>query len=154
VNNSADQLRSVIDSIPTLAWSAASDGTAESFNQRWLDYTGLSTVAALGWGWKDAIHPDDLPRVLDAFQRARESGKPFEFECRLRRFDGEFRRFLMRGNAVRDEHGRLVRWYGTNTDLEDRARAEDALRLSADGLRLIVDTIPGLVAIMTAGGRG
>jgi PAS domain S-box-containing protein len=153
VNHSADQLRGFLDSIPTLAWSAASDGTAESFNQRWLDYTGLSAVAALGWGWKEAIHPDDLPRLLNAFQQARASGQPFEFEGRLRRFDGEFRRFLMRGNPIRDERGNVVKWYGTNTDLEDRARAEDALRLSAEGLRLTVDTIPGLIAIMTAGGE-
>jgi formate hydrogenlyase transcriptional activator len=153
LNPSAEQLRGFIDSIPTLAWSAASDGAAESFNQRWLDYTGLSASEGLGWGWKAAIHPDDLPRLLDAFQRARESGQPFEFEGRLRRFDGEFRRFLMRGDPVRDERGSVVTWYGTNTDLEDRARAEDALRLSAEGLRLIVDTIPGLVAIMTAGGE-
>jgi PAS domain S-box-containing protein len=137
---SGDQLRGFFDSIPTLGWSAASDGAAESFNQRWLDYTGLSASEGLGFGWKAAIHPDDLPRLLDAFQRAWESGQPFEVEGRLRRFDGEFRRFLMRRDPVRDERGRVVTWYGTNTDLEDRARAEDALRLSAEGLRLIVDT--------------
>jgi formate hydrogenlyase transcriptional activator len=153
VDHSADQLRDFINSIPTLAWAAATDGTAESFNQRWLDYTGLSVEEARGWGWKAAIHPNDLARLLDAFQRARELGQPFEFEGRLRRFDGEFRRFLMRGDPVRDESGCVLRWYGTNTDLEDRARAEDALRLSAEGLRLIVDTIPGLVAIMTARGE-
>jgi PAS domain S-box-containing protein len=115
LNPSAEQLRGFIDSIPTLAWSAASDGAAESFNQRWLDYTGLSASEGLGWGWKAAIHPDDLTRLLDAFQRARESGQPFEFEGRLRRFDGEFRRFLMprrpgpgrtgkRRHVVRHEH--------------------------------------------------
>jgi PAS domain S-box-containing protein len=153
VSHSADQLRDFIDSFPMPAWSAATDGTAESFNQRWLDYTGLSAEEARGWGWKAAIHPDDLARLLDAFQRARESGEPFEFEGRLRRFDGEFRRFLTRGDPVRDERGSVLRWYGTNTDLEDRARAEDALRLSAEGLRLIVDTIPGLVAIMSARGE-
>jgi formate hydrogenlyase transcriptional activator len=153
VNHPADQLRGFIDSIPTLAWSAASDGTAEAFNKRWRDYTGLSAAEALGWGWKIAIHPADLPRLLDLFQSARESGQPFDFEGRLRRFDGEFRRFLMRGNPIRDERGHVVKWYGTNTDLEDRARVEDALRLSAEGLRLIVDTIPGLIAIMTAGGE-
>ena len=153
MSHSADQLRDFIDSIPTLAWSAASDGTAESFNQRWLDYTGLSAPEAAGWGWKAAIHPDDLSRLLDAFHRARESGQPFECEARLRRLDGTFRRFLMRSNPVRDERGNVVKWYGTNTDLEDRALTEDALRLSAEGLRLIVDTIPGLVAIMTARGE-
>jgi PAS domain S-box-containing protein len=136
VSHSADQLRDFIDSIPTLAWSAASGGTAESFSQRWLDYTGLSALEAAGWGWRAAIHPDDLSRLLDAFHRARESGQPFEFEPRPRRFDGTFRRFLMRGNPVRDDQGSVVKWYGTYTDLEDRARAEDALRLSAEGLRL------------------
>ena len=152
MSDSADPLPGFLDSIPTLAWSAL-DGTAESFNQRWLDYTGLSTAGALGWGWKDAIHSDDLPRLLDAFQQARESERPFEFEGRLRRFDGEFRRFLIRGNPIRGERGNVVQWYGTNIDLEDRARVEDALRLSAESLRLTVDTIPGLIAIMTAAGE-
>ena len=141
------------DSVPTLVWSAASDGAAESFNQRWLDYTGFSASEGVGGGWKAAIHPDDLPRLLDTFQRARESCQPFAFEGRLRRFDGEFRRFLMRGEPVQDERGRVATWYGTNIDLEDHARAEDALRLSAEGLRLIVDTIPGLIAINTADGK-
>jgi formate hydrogenlyase transcriptional activator len=141
------------DSVPTVVWSAASDAAAESFNQRWLDYTGLSASHGLGGGWKAAIHPDDLPRLLDTFQRARESGKAFVFEGRLRRFDGEFRRFLMRGEPVQDERGCVVTWHGTNIDLEERARAEDALRLSAEGLRLIVDTIPGLIAINAAGGE-
>jgi len=80
---SADQLRSFADSVPTLAWSAV-DGAAESFNQRWLDYTGLSASEGSGAGWKAVIHPDDLPRLLDTFQRARESCEPFEFEGRLR----------------------------------------------------------------------
>ena len=150
---SADPLRSVADSFPTLIWSAASDGAAESFSQRWLDYTGLSVSEGVGAGWQAAIHRDDLPRLLDTFQRARESGQPFEFEGRLRRFDGEFRRFLIHGEPVQDERGCVVSWYGTNIDLDDRARAEDALRLSAESLRLIVDTIPGLIAINTADGK-
>jgi formate hydrogenlyase transcriptional activator len=149
----ADQLRGFSNSVPTLVWSAAADGAAESFNQRWLDYTGLTASEGLGGGWKAAIHPDDLPRLLHTFERARESCQPFEFDARLRRFDGTFRRFLMRGEPVRDERGRVVTWHGRNIDLEDRARAEDALRLSAEGLRLIVDTIPGLVAITAADGE-
>jgi PAS domain S-box-containing protein len=147
-----DPLRAFVDSIPTLAWSASSDGSADFFNRGWLDYTGLSEEDALGWGWKAAIHPDDLPRMLRAFEEAVDSGRAFEAEGRLRRFDGVFRRFLFRGCPFRDESGRVVGWYGTNTDLEERIRAEEAAHLNEQRFRLIVDTIPGLIAIMTAEG--
>ena len=71
-------IRLVVDTIPTLAWSARLDGSADFFNQRWLDYTGLSAEQALDWGWKVAIHPDDLPRILEAFREALNSVQPFE----------------------------------------------------------------------------
>jgi PAS domain S-box-containing protein len=83
-------IRLVVDTIPTLAWSAGADGSAQFLNQRWLDYTGLSAKQALGWGWQVAIHPDDLPRILETYREALNSAKPFEVEGRLRRFDGEF----------------------------------------------------------------
>ena len=150
---SPDPFRGFIDSIPSLAWSAKADGSAVFFNRRWLEYTGLSAPEASGFGWKAVVHAEDLPRVLGVFERARRSAEPFEVEGRLRRHDGAYRRFLLRGSPLLDERGVVERWFGTNTDLEERARAEDALRLSAEGLRLIVDTIPGLVAIMNAGGE-
>jgi PAS domain S-box-containing protein len=146
VSHSADQLRDFIDSIPTLAWSAVSDGSAESFNQRWLDYTGLSASEAAGWGWKAAIHSDDLSRVLDAFHRAREYGQPFEFEARLRRLEGTFRRFLMRGNPVRDARGNIVKWYGTNTDLEYFGRTLDEVKHWGTSDSVHPDDLPGVVA--------
>jgi PAS domain S-box-containing protein len=121
-------IRLVVDTIPTLAWSARPDGSAEFFNQRWLDYTGLSAKQALDSGWEVAIHPDDLPRILETFREALNSVKPFEVEGRFRRFDGEFRWFLFRGSPLRDRSGKVAKWYGTNTDLEERKRAEDALR--------------------------
>ena len=99
----AQDVHLVVDTIPTLAWSAHSDGSADFFNQCWLDYTGLSAEQALNWGWKIAIHPDDLARMLKSFQEAVDSGKPFEVEGRLRRSDGEFRWFLFRGNPLLDE---------------------------------------------------
>jgi len=123
-------IRLVVDTIPTLAWSAGPDGSAEFFNQRWLDYTGLCAKQALDWGWQAAIHPDDLPRMLETYREALNSGKPFEVEGRFRRFDGEFRWFLFRGSPLRDRSGKVAKWYGTNTDLEERKRAEDALRAS------------------------
>jgi len=127
-------IRLVVDTIPTLAWSAGPDGSADFFNQRWLDYTGLSAKQALGSGWEVAIHPDDLPRILETFREALNSVKPFEVEGRFRRFDGEFRWFLFRGGPLRDRSGKVAKWYGTNTDLEERKRAEDALRSSEASL--------------------
>jgi len=124
----AADARPVIDTIPTLAWVSRPDGSTEFFNQRWLDYTGLSAEQALDWGWKIAIHPDDLPRLLEIFQEALNVGQPFEAEGRLRRCDGEFRWFLFRANPLLDGSGKVQKWYGTNTDLEDRKQAEDRLR--------------------------
>src|ERR1700681_28993 len=146
-------IRLVVDTIPTLAWSAGPDGSADFFNQRWLDYTGLSAKQALGWGWEVAIHPDDLPRILETFREALNSVKPYEVEGRFRRFDGEFRWFLFRASPLCDESGKVVKWYGTNTDIEDRKRAEDALRSHEQNLRLLVDTIPGHIVTTTPTGE-
>jgi PAS domain S-box-containing protein len=130
-------IRLVVDTIPTLAWSAGPDGSADFFNQRWLDYTGLSAKQALGSGWEVAIHPDDLPRILETFREALNSVKPYEVEGRFRRFDGEFRWFLFRCSPLRDRSGKVAKWYGTNTDLEERKRAEDALRKSEERWRSV-----------------
>ena len=98
-------IRLVVDTIPTLAWSARPDGSADFFNQRWLDYTGLSAGPALDRGWKVAIHPDDLPGILETFREVLNSVKPYEVEDRFRRCDGEFRWFLFRGSPLRDRSG-------------------------------------------------
>jgi PAS domain S-box-containing protein len=132
-------IRLVVDTIPTLAWSADPDGSADFFNQRWLDYTGLSAEQALGSGWEVAIHPDDLSRILETFRQALNSVKPYEVEGRFRRFDGEFRWFLFRGSPLRDRSGKVAKWYGTNTDLEERKRAEDALRKSEERWRSVFE---------------
>src|SRR5467141_854050 len=146
-------IRLVVDTIPTLAWSAGPDGSAQFFNQRWLDYTGLSAEQALGSGWQVAIHPDELPRILETFREALNSVKPYEVEGRFRRFDGEFRWFLFRASPLCDESGKVVKWYGANTDIEDRKRAEDALRSHEQNLRLLVDTIPGHIVTTTPTGE-
>src|SRR2546425_3081362 len=122
-----DHLRMMIDTIPALAWSCRPDGTTEFLNQRWLDYTGLSLAEALGWGWKAPIHPEDLGKLMDTWRGLLASGEPGEEEARLRRLDGEYRWFLFRAVPVRDERGRIVRWYGTNTDIEELKRAEALL---------------------------
>jgi PAS domain S-box-containing protein len=124
------ELQLTLDRIPTLAWQTRSDGYAEYLNKRWLDYTGLSIEQALGWDWQIVIHPDDLPGLLVVWRRMLASGNAEEVEARMRRFDGEYRWFLFRPSPLRDEAGNVVRWYGTNTDIEDRKRAEHALQRS------------------------
>jgi PAS domain S-box-containing protein len=124
------ELRLTLDSIPTLAWRTRADGFAEYLNKPWLDYTGSSLAEALGWGWQAAIHPDDRASLNDTWTRMLESGVPDEAEARMRRFDGSYRWFLFRTEALRDEAGAVAGWYGTNTDIEDRKRAEFALQRS------------------------
>jgi PAS domain S-box-containing protein len=146
-------IRLVVDTIPTLAWSAGPDGSADFFNQRWLDYTGLSAKQALGSGWQVAIHADDLARILETYREALNSVKPFEVEGRFRRFDGEFRWFLFRGSPLRDRSGKVAKWYGTNTDLEERKRAEDALRKSEERWRSVFENSAIGVALSDLNGR-
>jgi PAS domain S-box-containing protein len=137
LRHSEEYLRLTIDTIPILAWCSRPDGSNEFLNQRWLDYTGLSIDAARDWGWKVAIHPEDLPRLLDVWQKLRASGEPGEWEARLRRFDGAYRWFLFRVEPLFDETGNIVKWYGTNTDIDDRKCAEAVLGAEKKILELI-----------------
>ncbi len=153
IKNSENKLRTIVDTIPALAWSARPDGSAEFFNQRWLDYAGLSAEEASGWGWTAAIHPEDRDGLMDYWRHLLASGETGEIEARLRRFDGEFRWFLFRANPLRNDSGKVVKWYGTNTDIEEWKRAEGTLRSNEQSLRLIVDSIPGFVSTANAAGE-
>ncbi|HEX9249130.1 MAG TPA: sigma 54-interacting transcriptional regulator [Gemmatimonadaceae bacterium] len=150
--NRGDQLPLMIDKIPTLAWSCRLDGTTEVLNQRWLDYTGLSMEASVDWGWKVAIHPDDLEKLMETWLGLLASGEPGDEEARLRAFDGTYRWFLFRAVPVRDERGKVVRWYGTNTDIEDLKRAEAQLRRDEVELRRVVDLIPQIIFVIRPDG--
>jgi formate hydrogenlyase transcriptional activator len=130
-------LRKMIDSIPALAWCNLPDGSNEFVNQRWRAFTGLSAQDALGWGWKATIHPDDLSSVMDKWLMLLASGEPGEIEARMRRHDGEYRWFLFRIEASRDEQGNIARWYGTNTDIEDLKRAQALLSTEKGTLEMI-----------------
>jgi PAS domain S-box-containing protein len=120
----------IINTIPALVWSARPDGSAEFFNQHYLDYVGLSAEEVKDWGWTVALHPDDLNGLAGAWQSIMATGKHGEAEARLRRFDGEYRWFLFRTNPLCDDSGNIVKWFGINTDIEDRKRAEEKLRRS------------------------
>jgi formate hydrogenlyase transcriptional activator len=129
----------IIDAIPTLAWSARPGGSNEFLNRRWHDYTGLSAEEGLGWGWKTAVHPEDLGRLTAKWESILAEGEPGECEARLRRADGVYRWFLFWVEPLRDDARQVVEWYGTATDIEDRKRAESLRAAEKRTLEMIAD---------------
>jgi PAS domain S-box-containing protein len=122
-----DEVRRAIDTLPGLVWSARPDGTVDFLNQRWCDYTGVSQQDGCAWGWLTTVHAEDRAELADYWRSLLAAGEPGEAEVRLRRCDGQFRWFLIRAVPLRDEGGKIVKWYGQNTDIEDRKRAEALL---------------------------
>ncbi|MBW3629455.1 MAG: PAS domain S-box protein [Gemmatimonadetes bacterium] len=116
--------RGLAESIPQLAWMADHDGYIFWYNQRWYDYTGTAPEQMEGWGWQRVHDPRTLPRVLEEWTASLRTGEPFEMEFPLRSSEGEFRTFLTRVAPVKNEAGEVVRWFGTNTDVESLRRAE------------------------------
>ncbi|MBV8630493.1 MAG: PAS domain-containing protein, partial [Silvibacterium sp.] len=125
-----EKFREAVQSMPAMAFVAGPDGNRTFVNDRWLAYTGYSLQQALGSGWQSAIHRDDRERVIEKWRASLNSGEPLEYELRLRGVDGQYRWFLTRAVPVHNARGKIVKWYGTATDIEDRKRAEDALRHS------------------------
>jgi PAS domain S-box-containing protein len=121
---SEKELLDVIEAIPTMAFITLADGGSVWVNRRWVEYTGLSVDSTSGGGWRSAVHPDDFDGHINKWQASIASGEPFENEARHRSTNGEYRWFLVRAVALRDESGRIRKWYGTLTDIEDRKRAE------------------------------
>ncbi len=138
VRESERQLQTLINAVPLLAWMAEPDGHIFWYNQRWYDYTGTKPEEMKGWGWQSVHDPKILPNVLERWVASIASGEPFEMEFPLKSSDGEFRSFLTRVTPLRDERGQVVRWFGTNTDVEDLRRAlkqaEDANRMKDEFL--------------------
>ena len=120
------RLRDVVETIPAMTFTALSDGFCTFVNKRWTEYTGLSVEKTSGAGWQRAIHPEDLARHSEKWRISVATGQPFDDEARFRSaIDGECRWFLVRCVPLRDQHGTIVNWYGTLTDIEDRRRAEE-----------------------------
>ncbi len=143
----AEQYRALAESVPQLVWVSGPDGTAQYFNRRWREYTGLEPREALGRGWQRAVHPDDRPEALARWGDARQSGTAYEAEYRLRRADGEYRWHVARALPVRDESGAVTRWFGTCTDIDDHRRAEAALAREREYLRAVLESVgDGIVA--------
>src|SRR5438034_5517495 len=146
------RLRQVIDTIPTLAWCNLADGANEFLNKRWHEYTGLQPEESNGWGWQAAFHPDDLSPLMEKWRQLLVSGESGEIEARLRRHDGVFRWFLIRVEPFRDEAGKIIRWYGTSTDIEALKQIQEKLREDERELRRITDAIPQTIVVLDPSG--
>jgi PAS domain S-box-containing protein len=154
------QLRAVLDAMPTLVWLAAPDGATVYTGHRWLEYTGFSAEQALGWGWNAAVHEADINHLTTHWQTLLASGARGEIEARLRRSDGQYRWFLFSAAPLHDDSGRLTGWCGTNIDIDDRHRAEEARTRAEDSpqssrrqFHAVVDNIPALIAIHSRSGE-
>jgi hypothetical protein len=148
-----EQLGTVIDTIPAMVWSARPDGYIDFANQRWLEYFGYPFERIKGHAWFDKIHPLERASTIAKFRAGLLAGKPFEFEARLMRADGEYRWFLTRAVPLRDEAGNITKWYGTKNDIDDRKRAEDQLLVQKEILQKIFEQIPAMIAFIGKNGR-
>jgi PAS domain S-box-containing protein len=148
-----DSFSGVLNALPGLVWTAVPDGPIDFVNQRFCEYTGLSIEEAAGWGWQTAIHPEDLPKLVERWPSILTSGGPGEMEARLRRFDGEYHWFIISCNPMRDETGQVVKWFGFNTDIEDRRQGETLLRESEQRFKAIFDEAGVGIALVDLKGR-
>jgi PAS domain S-box-containing protein len=147
------EARLTIDSIPGMVGVTSPSGNLEMVSQQALAFFGKTIEELNEWGTNDTIHPEDLPGAIDAFTVALTTGRPYEFPARFRRADGVYRWLQDRGSPLRDKNGDIARWYLLITDIDDQKRAEEALRESEHESRLIVDSIPGLIAVLDKSGE-
>ncbi len=143
------KLRDVIETIPAMAWTALPDGSNEFVNRRWAEFTGLSAEDTVGSGWTAAVHPEDLSLCMDKWRASIASGEPYEFEARFRNAaNGEYRWLLARGVPLRDKHGKVLRWYGILTDIEDRKRIEEALKIEVEERSSLLDLTHDTISVL------
>ncbi|HEX8890977.1 MAG TPA: response regulator, partial [Pyrinomonadaceae bacterium] len=130
------------DAMPQIVWTARPDGYLDYYNRRWFEYTGLTMEQTEGWGWQPVLHPDDVEHCLRRWARAVETGEAYEIEYRFRRAqDGTYRWHLGRAVPMRDESGRIVKWFGTCTDIDDHKRAEEALRFIVEASGILAASL-------------
>jgi PAS domain S-box-containing protein len=147
------ELRDVVNTVPAHVWRTSPEGQVDFVNDRWLQFTGLASDKAFGSKWEAVVHPDDRTRVVADWHTALKNGRAMESEARVRRADGEYCWWFTRNVPLRDETGKLVKWYGTAIDIEDRKRAEQALRKSEERWRSVFENSAIGVALTDLNGR-
>jgi PAS domain S-box-containing protein len=145
--------RLVMETIPGFVWSALPDGDVEFCNQRWLDYTGMSFNEIKGWGWAAAIHPHDITNLRERWREALMQSTSFVAEARMRRSDGSYRWFLIQALPLRRTDGGIIRWYGTNTDIEDLKRAEEEVQKQSSRWEELFEQAPEAIAVLSTDDR-
>ena len=128
------RFRMVADNIHQFAWTADAEGWIYWYNQRWYDYTGTTLEEMQGWGWKQVHHPDHVDRVVARVQHSWDTGEPWEDTFPLRGKDGQYRWFLSRALPIRDSDGKVLRWFGTNTDITEQRELEQRIQMQAEQL--------------------
>ena len=136
------------DAIPQIVWMTRPDGSNFYFNQQWVDYTGLTLEESSGAGWNKPFHPDDRQRAWDAWKDATGGRGTYSLECRLRRADGVYKWWLIRGNPVLDAQGTVLNWIGTCTDIEQIKSTGAALRTSEEHYRILVNSLTDQAIIL------
>jgi two-component system, sporulation sensor kinase E len=141
LNETRSQLTSFADSIPTLAWMANPDGYLVWYNRRWYEYTGTTPEQMEGWGWQAVHDPAALPSVIERWAHSIRTGEPFEMIFPLKGADGIFRSFLTRVTPARNQRGEIVRWFGTNTEIDELQRTRQELQRSENRVRVALQTV-------------
>jgi PAS domain S-box-containing protein len=145
LTSSEQELRLLVEALPALVWRAGPEGNIEYVNKRVLDYFGAPLGEVIGWGWMEKVHPDDVAFKVRTWLQNLESGKPHDVICRFRGADGGYRWFEVRGEPLRANYGAVLGWCGVLIDIDDRRRADEALRESEYRLRQIIETVPSLL---------
>jgi PAS domain S-box-containing protein len=154
LRESAQEFRTLTEAMPQIVWATQPDGWNIYFNQQWVDYTGLTLEESYGHGWNKSFHPNDQQRAWDAWQQATQHNAIYSLECQLRRADGVYRWWLIRGVPLLDSGGNILKWFGTCTDIEDIKQVETTLRQSETRFRTLFEQAAvGVAEIETATGR-
>lgn len=133
--DSERRFRALAEAIPVICWTADATGWIDWYNRRWYEFTGQTPDEAAGWGWQAAHHPDDFLEVMRRWPHSIATGEPFEMEFRLRRRDGAFHWFLTRAEPLRSSDGDIVRWYGSNVDVDAQRRSLERSKRVAETLQ-------------------